>query len=104
MGHASGTQVRAVGLAFCDTEPRSANCQEVKRKTTNNRMELAAAINGLKALRESCGVELVLRHKLRPPARSKTTVEAVMWAVLAPSSVVVTQSCRVQTNRMSRSR
>jgi len=27
--------------------------------TTNNRMELAAAINGLKALRETCEVELV---------------------------------------------
>jgi len=28
-------------------------------QTTNNRMELAAAINGLRALRESCEVELV---------------------------------------------
>ena len=28
-------------------------------QTTNNRMELAAAINGLKALRETCEVELV---------------------------------------------
>lgn len=28
-------------------------------QTTNNRMELTAAINGLKALRETCGVELV---------------------------------------------
>ncbi len=28
-------------------------------QTTNNRMELTAAINGLKALRETCDVELV---------------------------------------------
>jgi ribonuclease HI len=28
-------------------------------RTTNNRMELAAAINGLRALRESCEMELV---------------------------------------------
>ena len=28
-------------------------------QSTNNRMELAAAINGLKALRETCEVELV---------------------------------------------
>lgn len=35
-------------------------------QTTNNRIELAAAINGLRALRERCGVELVTdSHYLR---------------------------------------
>lgn len=41
----------------CGSEERELSGSEAH--TTNNRMELAAAINGLKALRESCDVELV---------------------------------------------
>jgi ribonuclease HI len=41
----------------CGTEERELS--ESEARTTNNRMELAAAINGLGALRESCDVELV---------------------------------------------
>ena len=39
------------------TEERELSGSEAQ--TTNNRMELTAAINGLKSLRESCDVELV---------------------------------------------
>jgi len=39
------------------TEERELSGSEAQ--TTNNRMELTAAINGLKALRETCEVELV---------------------------------------------
>ncbi len=41
----------------CGTEERELSGSEAH--TTNNHMELAAAINGLGALRESCAVELV---------------------------------------------
>lgn len=41
----------------CGTEERELSGSEAR--TTNNRMELAAAIGGLGALRESCDVELV---------------------------------------------
>src|SRR6266571_4537737 len=41
----------------CRSEERELSGSEAR--TTNNRMELAAAINGLRALRESCEVELV---------------------------------------------
>lgn len=41
----------------CGDEGRERSGSETQ--TTNNRMELTAAINGLKALRETCEVELV---------------------------------------------
>ena len=41
----------------CGSEQRELSGSEAQ--TTNNRMELAAAINGLQSLREACEVEVV---------------------------------------------
>ena len=44
-------------ISRCGSQGRELSGSEPQ--TTNNRMELAAAINGLKALRESCEVEFL---------------------------------------------
>ena len=57
MGLVSETPAPAVGLAFCATAITKRSCTVLLPQTTNNRMELTAAVEGLRALKEPCAVE-----------------------------------------------
>ena len=52
------TRGLAAGGFCCDMMVMKKSCVAVNRKTTNNRMELMAAIKGLEALKEQCVVDL----------------------------------------------
>ena len=56
---AKGIRAKAVGHAFCALANLSAEIFGSSPFTTNNRMELAGAIEGLKRLKETCSVEIV---------------------------------------------
>ena len=59
MGPAWGIPGRAAGRAFCGSAIINARCRGYAPHTTNNRMELTAPIEGLRALKERCAVEIV---------------------------------------------
>ena len=48
-----------MGRDYCSMARTARNCLSTEKHTTNNRMELTAAIEGLRALREHCEVEVV---------------------------------------------
>ena len=56
MGLVSEIPAPAVGLAFCATAITRRSCPVLLRRT-NDRMELTAAVEGLRALKEPCAVE-----------------------------------------------
>ena len=59
MAPASATRAAADGPAFCATDDHKREMYGSAPHTTNNRMELTAAIEGLRALKQPCEVEVI---------------------------------------------
>ena len=61
MVHAAGIRAQGGGLIFCDTlrQGEKTSAQGSEADTTNNRMELTAAVQGLQQLKRPTCVELV---------------------------------------------
>ncbi len=59
MGPASATPGPVAGPRSCATIPQAGSCSAQNVQTTNNRMELTAAVRGLSALKVACEVEIV---------------------------------------------
>ena len=55
---AKATPARAAGACCCATAATKKNCLAAKAETTNNRMELTAVIEALKALKRTSRVEI----------------------------------------------
>ena len=63
MVHVEATQVQGVGVHSLHLKALPKKCLEAKLDSTNNQMELSAAIEGLAALKEPCNVDLFTDSK-----------------------------------------